>query len=140
MERQTVLMGIAIMVLLGLVGFYAGFMVDEGLGPSVNYSDKMVKDMNVTLNDENDIATVEFDNRSLNLMHENTRSAKYYIDLDRDGSSDKRLKNIMHDGKIHHATELVTLKDKTYRLYFRYKDSSDERGDAQLWLYRVEEL
>lgn len=140
MERQTILMGTAAMILMGLIGFYTGFLMEEGLGPATNQSQEYSESVNYTVGEGNDITTVEFDDRSMDLFHEDGEEASFYMDLDQDGSADIQLEDLERDGQIHSMTKVVDVEGKAYRLYFRYKDSSEERGDAQLWLYHVETL
>lgn len=88
---------------------------------------------------EKAIKKAEFDNRSLNLMYEDSEAARMYIDLDRDGSFDRKL-NTTNDGEKRLTEEVVTLKNRSYRLYFRYRDDSERSGDGFLTLYRIKQI
>ncbi len=138
MDRQTLLVGVSVFILLAFAGFYLGTGQDSPAGPGQDA--KFATLMNTTVDNDADIGTARFDNRSLDLMHENREEARFYIDTDRDGSFDKELEDLEHNGKVQNLTETVNLGDTTYMLYFRYRDSGSERGDAWLWLYRVREL
>ena len=126
MKRQTLLMGVAVMILVGLIGFYMAFLMEENLGNSSNQTTKFVESTNFSTSSDDSIVTAEFDNKSLNLMHEDSQEARFYVDLDQDGSFDIELKDLTRDGNVHRTTEIVTLGGTNYRLYFRYKDSDNE--------------
>ncbi|MFB6291769.1 MAG: hypothetical protein ABEI58_00055 [Candidatus Nanohaloarchaea archaeon] len=135
MERKTLVMGAAVFFVVAMVGFYAAFTA-QGPKGDAKYSQRF----NLTADDGNDVVTASFDGRSLDLMHESTERAKFYIDQDRDGSFDIRLDGLTHDGSVNNETRIVTYNNTDYRLYFRYSDSLDSSGDAWLRLFFVEEL
>lgn len=134
MERQTLVTGGAVFFVLALIGFYIAFAGQEA--PDTKFSQQY----NLTADNDNDIVTVSFDNRTLDLMHESTPAAKFYIDKDRDGSFDIRMDGLTRDGEVNNETRIVTFNNTDYRFYFRYSDSPDVRGDAWLRLFFVEEL
>jgi hypothetical protein len=136
MERQTVLMGVSVMVLLALIGFYVGFLYEQ---PSNNQQNETVMQMNVTVDDEESIKTASFYNHSIDLFHESGMNASFYLDIDQDGSGERQL-DIQRTGEEEMLTELVTFDGVDYRLYFRYKDDSTIEEDSYLTLYRVEKL
>lgn len=124
------------MVLLALVGFYVGFLYEPANG---NDAEQKYKELNVTVGKGEDIQTAEFYNQSIDIFHEDGERATFYLDLDQDGSADETLQ-ITHDGEEHVITDIVTLGQKDYRLYFRYRDNATVRDDAYLTLYRAEQL
>ncbi len=138
MDRQTLLVGVSVFILLAFAGFYLGTGQDSPSGPGSDT--KFSTLMNTTVDDDDEIATARFDNRTLDLMYEDTEEARFYIDIDRDGSFDKEFDGLKHNGEVYNVTETVNLGESTYMLYFRYKDSGNETGDGWLWLYRVREL
>lgn len=138
MERQTILLGFAAMILMSLIGFYAGFLMEERLGSPTNQTAKFSADVNYTVHDSKDIATAEFDDRSIDIIHGSGSNMTFYLDLDQDGSVDVEIDDLQRDGQTHEDTKEVDIENKTYRLHYRYRDSAEEEGDAQLWLYHVE--
>lgn len=136
MERQTILMGVSVMVLLALIGFYVGFLYEQ---PAENQLNETFIDMNTTVNDDENIETVNFYNNSLDLFYESGANASFYFDIDQDGSADREL-NVDRTGEEERQTELVTLDGTDYRLYLRYKDNTSVEDDGYMTLYRVEKL
>jgi hypothetical protein len=138
MERQTLLMGVALFVLMVLTGFYAGFLMDSDSRD--NEQNLFSTEMNVTASDDNDIATVSFDNKSVDIFYEDTPEAKFYIDLNQDGSSDIQIDDLTHDGDTYSTTEIITLNSQNYRLYMTYRDSPETRNDGWITVYQVREV
>lgn len=133
MERQTLLIGVSIFVLATAAGFL-------GTQQGSDQPEKFRSLVNVTVDSDQNTREINFDNRSLNLMYEDHGEARMYIDLDQDGSFDLELENLTHNGEVRETTQIVTLKAKSYRLYFRYKDDANEPDDAFLKLYQIREL
>ena len=135
MERQTFLLGVSVMMLLALIGFYVGFLYEN---PSDN-EDTNFEEVNFTVNDSNNIETASFYNHSIDLFYESGTSAKFYLDIDQDGSADREL-DVNRSGNVETLTEVITLEGADYRLYMNYKDDSSIEDDGYLTLYRVEKL
>ncbi|MBC5793273.1 MAG: hypothetical protein H8Z69_04545 [Nanohaloarchaea archaeon] len=93
--------------------------------------------LDVRVNSSTQVATASFDNRSINLMYESSDKAGMYIDVNRDGSFDKRLNGLVRDGEEHTKVELLGLDSDGYMLYFRYSDNSSVSEDGSLELYQV---
>lgn len=133
-DRQTLIITAAVFVLFAFGGFYLASSTGGG-------SDKtFVSSMNVTVDSEIDIATARFDGKALNLMHEDSKKARFYLDLDRDGSFDLELEGLKHDGQGRKYNRTVTLGNTNYRLHFQYRDDARKEGDSWLTLYRVLEV
>lgn len=134
MERREYLIGLAILLISTSAAFGAGsfFFNDQ----PERYSNLF----NITVDSDQPVKTVDFDNQSLQLMFESGQEARMYIDTDRDGSFDIELLDVVRDGEKHTITQLVTYKSTSYRLYFRYSDDKDLSGDGFLSLYRIQEL
>ena len=135
MERQTFLLGVSVMMLLALIGFYVGFLYEN---PSDN-EDTNFEELNFTVNDSNNIETASFYNHSIDLFYESGMSAKFYLDIDQDGSADREL-DVNRSGNVETLTEVITLEGADYRLYMNYKDDSSIEDDGYLTLYRVKKL
>ena len=135
MDQRTVVLGIATLVVSSSVVFFAGSHLVEDNAP-----EKYSKIMEVTVNSEQEVQRVEFENNSFELMFENREKARMYIDKDLDGSFDIELKNLTHDGEQHGLTRLITFDKTSYRLYFRYSDDDSIKGDGYLKLYQIQEI
>jgi hypothetical protein len=133
-DRQTLAISAAVFALFAFGGFYLAFSAND---PA---SSLYTSSMDVTVDSETDIATAEFDGQSIDLMHEDSQSARFYLDLDRDGSFDIELEGLTRDGETHRYNRTVTLDRTNYRLHFRYQDDAGEADDSWLELYRVVEL
>lgn len=94
---------------------------------------------NYEVNSSRDVETVEFFNRSIDLLLEDSANATFYLDLNRDGSAEEVLPKTA-DGRIHSTTKLVDFPDSVYRFHLRYQDDAEEEGDAWLEVYRVQRL
>lgn len=132
--RQTLAISAAVFVLFAFGGFY---LASNASNPEETL---YTSSMDVRVDSETDIATASFDNQKIDLMHEDSQSAKFYLDLDRDGSFDLELEGLEHDGETHNYNRTVTLNQTNYRLHFRYQDETEQVGDSWLKLYRVVEL
>ena len=136
MERQTIVLGVSLAVLLSLGGFYAAFLADTSTGdPEFNRDFPM--EMNVTVDSDNQIEEVTFNGSSMELMSEDTEEARFYFDFNMDGSFDREI-SIEHDNATRTTSELIELDNKTYRAYFRYRDDPEVDEDAFMTLYRIE--
>lgn len=136
MERQTFLLGVSVMMLLALIGFYVGFLYEN---PSDTEEETNFQNISVTVNDEESIQTANFYNQSIDLFYESGSNASFYLDIDRDGSADKELE-VERTGNEESMTEIISLEGIDYRLYMDYKDNSSIEDDGYLTLYRVERL
>jgi len=96
--------------------------------------------MNVTVDGDQNVREVSFDNRSLDLMYEDSTEAGMYIDLNQDGSFDLELEDLERNGEVRETTQVVTFDTESYTLYFRYMDDSSRSGEGFLKLYQVKEL
>ncbi|MFB6214023.1 MAG: hypothetical protein ABEJ07_05670 [Candidatus Nanohaloarchaea archaeon] len=132
-DRQTLVLSVVVFLVFSLGGFYLAFYTGD------TPEQKYVSGMNVTADSENNIVTASFDGREIDLMHEDSRQAHYYLDLDRDGSFDLELEGLVHDGQVREHNRTVTLNRTNYRLYFRYRDDAGEEDDSWFRLYRVVE-
>lgn len=135
MDRRTLLAGAALFAVLAYVGFFAAFQAGNN-----DRGGKFSSDYNLTASQGSEIVTVRFDGHSLDLMHEDRPTARFWIDVDRDGSADRELTGLVRDGSVHNTTELMRFNGTDYRFYFRYRDSKDARGDSWIRLFFVEEL
>lgn len=113
-----------IFLLSALIGF--------NLGSSSEQRDFYSNQLNVTANEDNEIVTARFDNRSINLMYQD--SPRFFLDLNRDGSYDREI-NITGEG-VRETTELVTLEGRSYNLYLQYNSSKP----GWIKLYRAERV
>ncbi|MFB6190451.1 MAG: hypothetical protein ABEJ91_02665, partial [Candidatus Nanohaloarchaea archaeon] len=102
-DSQTLAVSVAVFLLFALGGFYLASSPGDQPGKL------FVSAMNVTVNADRDIATAEFDGRKINLMHEDSARAVYYLDFNRDGSFDLELEGLIHDGKVREYNRTVTL-------------------------------
>ncbi len=93
--------------------------------------------LDVRVNSSNQIATANFDNRSIDLLYESSAKAGMYIDVDQDGSFDTELEGLTRDGEEHTKVELLGIESDGYMLYFRYSDDFNVSGDGFLELYQV---
>lgn len=132
MEAKTAVKLAGVFLVSAYIGFYLGFTVDSS-------EQKYVSGVNATVGKSQDLATAEFNGEKIDLMYENTRKAKFYIDLDRDGSFEIKLDGLTRNAKVQQTTETVNIGDTNYRLYFRYSDDPGKKGDAWLEMYRVQE-
>lgn len=114
----------------------AGALIGQSLG-SEPADQRYSKLMDVEVNASNQIATASFDNRSINLMYESSPEAGMYIDVDRDGSFDRRIDGLVRDGEIRTKVELLGIEEDGYMLYFRYMDDPEQSGEGFLSLYQV---
>lgn len=133
MERQTVLVGAVVFLAFSLGGFYLAFTAQDS-------EQKFASGMDVRVDQDTSVATAEFDGHSVDLMHEDSKKARFYLDLDRDGSFDLEIEGLAHDGETHRVNRTVTMNSTNYRLYFRYSDDGEEENDSWMELYRVLEV
>lgn len=132
MERQNILIAGAVFVLFAVAGFYIGSSQQSKPG-----GQEFVEGMNVTASSETDVATASFDGQSIDIMHEDSEKARFYLDLDQDGSFDVELEDLDRTGEVEETARVVSIGGKDYRLRFRYRDSPDVKGDSWIRLYLV---
>lgn len=139
MDRQVILAAAAVFIISVSAGGYLAFQSQEkGVTKPVEPTTPL--SLNYTANDDEDVVTASFYGKKVNLMHEDSEEASFYLDIDRDGGSDIEFDSLTHDGRIHNFTEIVTKGKTDYRLYFRYRDNSTVTSDAWLTLFRAEKL
>lgn len=135
MDRQTVFIAGAVFFVFALAGFYISSSQRDS--PE---NQGFMKGMNVTASSSQDVATASFDGQSIDIMHEDSKKARFYLDLDQDGSFDIELKDLDHTGEVEETARVVSIGGKDYRLRFRYVDSPDVKGDSWIRLYLVREV
>lgn len=132
MDRQSLILGTVLTVLLALTGFYAFFVQTDG---SIETPEREGFE-NVTADADNQVVTASFYNRSIDIMYEDTEEAKMYLDYNRDGSFDYQF-DVQSDGEYHNTSRTVKLGGEEFALYFKYIDYSDRTGDGEITLYKV---
>ena len=135
MERRDYLIAASLLIVSTSVFFGTGSLVFQEQSPE-KYSEMF----NVTVDSDNSVNSVNFDNRSLQLMFESGERARMYIDRDMDGSFDVELTDLERNGDTNTFTSLITYDSTSYRLHFKYSDNSSVEGDAFLNLYQIQEL
>ena len=125
MERQTVFVGISTIILAASLGFIAGIEV-FGVQEGALYS----SDMNVTLDEREYNQTINFDGKEVNFFFEPWTSQAFIeredaptIDID------------LEEGE-HQESQVVTLGQESYRIYFSYVHNSEN----SLTVYRIHQL
>lgn len=136
MERQTVVMGVSLAVLLSLGGFYVGFLSDSDPVQRPGETGFPIE-TNITVDSDNNVEEAKFDNRSLDLMAENTDEARFYLDYNQDGSFDREI-DIQSDNTLRNTSELIELDNSSYRLYLQYRDDPSVNDDAFMTLFRID--
>ena len=131
MDTKDIVLGASILLLMSMAGFYLASSSDER-----EPVDNGAFTQNFTATGDEEIVTASFDNRSLNLMLESRTDARFYLDLDTDGSFDREIEN-SGNGTVEKNTELVKLRNRTYRLYLETQDDAESEDDAYLRLYRA---
>lgn len=130
--------GLTDTVLAVSVFLVAGVVAFTAVQDRYSYGQSLEVDSQV--NSSQEVSEVRFFNHSIDLMLEGSENASFYLDLDRDGSADERLRGLRRDGRIHSTAELVDFGDGVYRLYIRYQDEPGKSGDAWMRVFRVESL
>ncbi|MFB6204429.1 MAG: hypothetical protein ABEJ75_02180 [Candidatus Nanohaloarchaea archaeon] len=130
MERKDLLLLAAVFV----AAFSAGWMSYSITRPSLYQSG-----LNATVDAQNGVRDVSFDNRSISLMHSNSAKGSFFLDIDRDGSPERKIE-VEHDGEIHQKQVFATVRGNTYILYLRYSDNPEKKDDAWMTVYKVEEV
>ncbi|MFB6144737.1 MAG: hypothetical protein ABEJ98_05490 [Candidatus Nanohaloarchaea archaeon] len=129
-RRETVLAAVAFLVALSagyLTGStYFGPSLPEGYSASFSFE----------VNSSHNIRTLHFDNRSVDLLFSDRGRMSAYIDIDQDGGSDRELNITSGEGT---TSEILTLRGKSYRIYFSYFDGSGSE-DGRLQVVRVSEI
>lgn len=128
------ILGTVLTVLVGLTGFHVTFLQTDSVTPNTPVDTE--KKLNVTANSDNPIQTANFYNQSIDLMYEDRKEAKVYLDYDKDGSFDYQL-DINSDGEYHETSRTILLDSTSYALYFRYIDYSNRTDDGEITLYKV---
>jgi hypothetical protein len=131
MERETVLVSLAVFVVSAAVGFTAGSSPQEAT------SSVYREDVDFTANASNPIEEVRFDDRNMSLIVQPGEEAQFFIEVD---NQVEPLEGTRHDGNINDLTDFVTLEGNMYLLNFRYTDDPDSSGDEWITLYRITEL
>jgi hypothetical protein len=131
MERETVLVSLAVFVVSAAVGFTAGSSPQEAT------SSVYREDVDFTANASNPIEEVRFDDRNMSLIVQPGEEAQFFIEVD---NQVEPLEGTRHDGNINELTDFVTLEGNMYLLNFRYTDDPDSSGDEWITLYRITEL
>jgi hypothetical protein len=116
-ERETVLVSIAFFC----IAAFATFTV---LG-----TEPVKEELGLEVNSSQEIVTIDFNNRSFDLMLENSAEAAFYLDRDRDGSAERKFETIS-DGSIHRDTKILDFSDNIYTLQVSYRDNPEESGEA----------
>ena len=128
METQDYLVLLAAFFLAAATGF----AVSEAA-----QSDGFARDVDVRVDNENDKQTIEFDNKTLELRHENFEEAKFYYGFN-DTRGVQQIEGLKHNGEVQNLRDIRSFGEDTYFLYIRYQDNSSEFGDAWMKLYRIE--
>lgn len=93
-------------------------------------------DFNVTLNQDENQETVEFNNRSVELIYESWEEFRVYYD---NGRYREQI-NLTSDGAVRTTTEIVTVDGASYRFRFRYRDDPGGFEGDYITLYRIERI
>jgi hypothetical protein len=117
-ERETVLVSIAFFC----IAAFATFTV-------LGTDEPVEEELGLEVNSSQEIVTVDFNNRSFNLMLENSAEAAFYLDRDRDGSAERKFETIS-DSSIHRDTKILDFPENIYTLQVSYRDNQRESGDA----------
>lgn len=97
------------------------------------------KEPGLEVNTSNEIATVDFENQSFDIMLENSAEAAFYLDKDRDGSADRKFE-IVSDKNVHREYKILDFPENIYELKIRYQDDPEETGDAWMEVESIELL
>lgn len=130
-ETRNLLIAVAVFVLAAGTGLFAGEQLSGYERP-----DLYTSNFNVTLDQDNNEETVEFDDRSVNLTYESWNEFRAYYDT---GNYRDRI-NTTSDGEVRTTTEIVTVDGASYRFRFRYRDDPEGFDGDYLRLYRVEQI
>lgn len=125
----------------------AGFLIAAGVGYSIgniafdgsNTSNVFSEDLNQTVDSESPVVNLEFDGRTMQILHENQQRGKFFIEVTGDNTPDREI-NITRDGGIHRKNILATVEEKTYKLTIEYRDNSTISDDAYMKFTHVEAL
>lgn len=125
MRRQTVFVGLSTLVLAMAIGFLTGL---ELFGPEERqlYS----TDKNATFNSQDFNQTLSFDGHEIQFFFEPWSSEAV---IERGDAPDLQID--LEDGE-NTETQVVTLGDQSYRIYFDYVLNSED----SLTVYRVEQV
>lgn len=128
--RDTVIAVSVFVVTVGL-GLFLGSQQSGYEEPDLYSSD-----FNVTLDQNNNQETVEFDNRSVDIIYESWNEFRAYYDT---GSYQDRI-NTTSDGEVHTTTDVITVDGSSYRFRFRYRDDPEGFDGDYIRLYRIEQI
>lgn len=129
MDRQTVLTGLAVMFIAASVAFTAGLQL-FGVEDRELYSSQM----NVTVDTDNRVETLSFDNKTMDIMFE-PEMLSTFLDLNQDGTDDIEVE--LSEGE-HIGSQVVSFGPESYRIYFRYTVGGAD--ESFLTVYRVRQL
>lgn len=131
LDYRDIMIGAAVLVLATGTGLLLGQQMQSGEADSL-YSESF----NVTLTQSNNEETVEFDNRSVDLIYESWQEFRAYHD---NGRYRQKI-NTTADNTVRTTTEIVTVDGASYRFRFRYRDDPQSFENDFLTLYRVERI
>lgn len=123
----------ALAVLIVATG--VGLAVGDYLG-SDSSSELYDSRTNITLNSDNSMETVKFDNKSINLTYENWEEFRVFLETE---NREFEL-NTTSDGERRSLREIVVAGNSAYRLHFRYVDQPERNEDDFIQLYRIEQI
>ena len=83
------------------------------------------------INSSENQMVVDFYNESAELIVEQSPEARFYIDLNRDGSADIEL-GLNHDGTIRKQSKILDYRSGAYLFEFTYNDDANKTEDH--WL------
>lgn len=130
-NRREALIGVLVFFSTVGLGLFAGDQVFEPDQPQLYESE-----MNVTLHEDNEEETVEFDGNSATLYYENWNRFRAFVESE---TTEKRI-NITSDGERRTVSEVVITGNEAYTFYFRYRDDPDGYDGDFLQLYRIEQI
>lgn len=134
-DRELILKSLSAVVVF-LFFLAAGFTLAEFQDREQRY----VESFNITVDEEKSTATVKFRNNSFDMMLGGGEKATFFIDEDRDGSFDYRLRDLTRDGVIRSKVVPYSFNRTGYDLHFTYRDNNSVEGDSFLRLELIEEI
>lgn len=123
-------------IVAGAIGYSAGTMLFE---ESEEQSETFSKSLDTRVDAENPVARIDFEGRSMQVLHEDMDEAKFFIEVTGDNRPDREL-NITRDGSTHRKNILATVDEKTYQFEIEYRDNATTTGDAYMEFLNVEAL
>lgn len=135
-KAKPYLLILAGFIIAGAVGYSAGtILFEDSEEPSETFS----QSLDTRVDAENPVARIEFDGRSMQVLHEDMEEAKFFIEVTGDNRPDRDL-NITRDGSTHRKNILATIDEKTYQFEIEYRDNATNTGDAYIEFLKVEAL